>query len=290
VRTGNFCAKAQAGVVAAIGTEVNGRWLAVGRNLGAYVIAADLLDLRADGVASSDGTRVQQWISGWMTRQLQDNNTSDLRGFAPFQAGANAAAQEGFAYAAVAAYLGDRGALGMVWQAYRTFVCDSGAVDVMSIYLGPPVRDGWAHDDAAPCAVNPAGAVKVVPPGLPGAGSLHSIDGALVGDMRRGGAYQWQPVYTAYPWVGLEGLIPAAVILERAGYPALNAGNRALLRTHEYLWNLRRDTGDERWFDGVRSRDIVHLVNVMYGRSFPINQTIGGGRTVGYTGWTHPTW
>jgi hypothetical protein len=290
VRNGSFCDKAKAGVVAAIGTEAGARWLAVGRNLGAYVIAADLLDLRADGVAGSAGTRVEQWIQGWMTRQLEDNTEPVFRGFEPFHSGANAAAQEGFTYAAVAAYLRDRSALDFVWQGYRTFVCDGGAVDVMSIYMGPPVRDGWTHSDTAPCAVNPAGTTKVIPVGLPGAGTLRRLDGALVGDMRRGGVYQWQPTYTSYPWVGLEGLVPAAVILERAGYPALNAANRALMRTHEYLWYLRTDTGDERWFDGVRSRDIVHLVNVMYNKSFPINQTIGGGRTVGYTGWTHATW
>jgi hypothetical protein len=302
VRTGQYCTKARDGVLDAMYTEEDpsdadgepipmARWMSVGRNLSAYVIAADLLDLRRGGSTGADGERVQEWLEGFMTKQLMDNNDRTLtRGFEPFHASSNGAAQEGFAYAAVAAYLRDRSALDFVWQAYRTFVCDAGALDVMHIYMGPPVRDGWTHSDTAPCAVNPAGTVKMVPAGLPGAGSVRRIDGALVGDMRRGGVYQWQPGYTQYPWVGLEGLVPAAVILERAGYPALQAGNQAVLRTHDYLWYVRTNTGDARWFDGVRSRDIVHLVNVIYDKSFPINETIGGGRTVGYTGWTHPTW
>jgi hypothetical protein len=301
VRIGQHCAKARQGVLDAMYTEEDpsdadgdpipmARWMSVGRNLSAYVIAADLLDLRHGGSTGTDGERVQQWLEGFMTKQLMDNNDrTATRGFEPFHASANGAAQEGFAYAAVAAYLRDQQALDFVWEAYRTFVCDPGAVDVMNINLAPAVRDGWTHDDGAPCAVNPAGTTKIVPLGVLGAGSVRRIDGALVGDMRRGGVYQWEPGYTSYPWVGLEGLVPAAVILERAGYPAFAAGDRAVLRTHEYLWYVRTNTGDARWFDGVRSRDIVHLVNAIYNQSFPINQTIGGGRTVGYTGWTHPS-
>lgn len=289
VRIGENCDKARRGVLDAIGTEEGGRWLAVGRNLASYVIAADLLGLRADGSLTSAGTRVQEWIESWLTLRLSDNNDwSLLRQFGPFHSSANAAAQEGFAYAAVAAYLGDSRALERAWDAFRTFACDPTGPDRESIYLDPPVRDGWTHDEQAPCAVNPAGTTKRVPSGLPGAGSVRRVDGALVGDMRRGGAFQWEPGYTQYVWVGLEGFVPAAVILERAGYPAFEVADRAVLRTHEYLWHLRSQTGDARWFDGDRAREIVHLVNARYGTSFPVNRATGRGRTVGYTDWTHP--
>lgn len=290
-RTGEYCAKARQGVLDAIGTEDDARWLAVGRNLGAYVIAADVLGLRADGTPDSPGTRVEEWMEGWLTKQLKDNNDgTTLRRFGPFHSGANAAAQEGFVYAAVAAYLRDDWALQRAWDAFRTFACDPGAPDREGISLGHAVRDGWAHDDASPCAVNPAGTTKEVPEGSPGAGTVHRIDGALVGDMKRGGTYQWAPGYTSYPWVGLEGFVPAAVVLTRAGHPAFEVGDRAVLRAHEYLWYLRTETGDERWFDGMRARQIVHLVNVVYGTSFPVDDVTGYGRTVGYTDWTHPRW
>ncbi|MGE0160384.1 MAG: fibronectin type III domain-containing protein [Gemmatimonadales bacterium] len=289
-RDGQHCAKARQGVLDAIGTEAGARWLAVGRNLGAYVIAADILDLRRDGVPNSDGSRVQAWMESWLTKRLLDNNTSVLRTIEPFHASANAAAQEGFVFAAVAAYLDDRAALERVWNAFRTYACDPAAPDDEHIYLDPPVRDGWTHDSQRPCAVNPAGTRKTVAGGLPGAGGTYRIDGALVGDMRRGGVFQWKPGYTSYPWVGLEGFVPAAVILERAGYPAFQIADKAVLRTHEYLWQLRNATGETRWFDGTRAREIVHLVNVVYHASFPVNDVTGGGRTVGYTAWTHPTW
>jgi hypothetical protein len=289
-RTNEHCAKARKGVLDAIGTESGARWLAVGRNLGAYVISADLLNLRRDGVPNSDGTRVHDWIEGWLTKRLSDNNSSALRPIGPFHSSANAAAQEGFAFTAVAAYLRDRSALDRAWNAFRTFVCDPTAPDDEHIYLDPPVKDGWTHDNLGPCAVNPSGARKTVPSGLRGAGGTYRIDGALVGDMRRGGVYQFKPGYTSYPWVGLEGLVPAAVMLDRAGYPAFEVADRAILRTHDYLWQLRNSTGETRWFDGTRAREIVHLVNVVYGASFPVNDVTGGGRTVGYTAWTHPAW
>ncbi len=288
VRTGEYCGKARRGLLDAVGTEQGGRWLAVGRNLAAYMIAADLLDLRADGDPNSDGTRFHTWADGWLTRRLSDNNTAtELRPFAPFHSAANAAAQEGLAYLAVAAYLRDDWAMERGWDAFRTYACDPTAPDREGIDLERPVTDGWTHDDARPCAVNPAGATKQVPTGRPGAGSVHRIDGALVGDMRRGGAYKWAPGYTQYVWVGLEGFVPAAVILERAGYPAFQVADRAVLHTHEYLMYLRASTGDRRWFDGDRARDIVHLVNRAYDATFPMNGVAGGGRTVGYTSWTH---
>jgi len=287
-RTGSYCAKARQGVLDAIGTEDAGRWLEVGRNLGSYVIAADLLGLRADGNSGSAGTRVEQWIRGWLTKRLPDNVSGVPRGFGPFHSGANAAAQEGFAFTAVAAYLGDDVALQRAWDAFRTFACDATAPDREGIYLDKVADDGWAHDDRAPCAINPAGTVKVVPSGRPGSGQTRRIDGAIGGDMRRGGLYQWEPGYTQYPWVGLEGLVPAAMILHRAGYPAFRVSDRAVLRTHEYLWFLRTSTGDQAWFDGIRAREVVQLVNHAYGTSFPVNRVVGAGRTVGYTDWTHP--
>jgi len=289
VRAGQHCDKARQGVLDAIGTESEARWLAAGRNLGAYVIAADVLNMRADGVPDSDGTRVHEWIESWLGKKLLDNHSSELRAIQPFHSGNNPAVQEGFAYVAVAAYLRQDVALDRAWNAFRTFVCDGGAPDDERIDLEPAVLDGWTHDVRRPCGLNPSGARKTVALGLRGAGGTYSVDGALVGDMRRGGVYQWRPAYTSLPWVALEGLVPAAVILARAGYPAFEVADRAILRAHEYLWHLRSSTGDPRWFDGTRAREIVHLVNAYYRTSYPVNDVTGGGRTVGYTAWTHPT-
>ena len=285
-----LCDKARAGVVAAIGTERGGRWLAVGRNLTAYVIAADVMGLRADGDPDSAGTRVETWIRGFETERLADNNTGEPSPFIPFASGSNASAQEGAAYAAVAAYLGDRVALERAWDAFRTYLCDPSAPDREHIDLHRGVESGWAYDDRHPCAVNPAGAAKQVPPGRPGAGQVVPLDGAIINDMARGGDLAWPPGTTQYPWVGLEGLVPAAVILDRAGYPAFAVADRAVLRAVRYLRDLELSTGSGTWFRERRCNEIVQLVNVAYGAHFRVDLPTGGGRTVGYTDWTHATW
>jgi len=285
-----LCDKARSGVVSAIGTEHGGRWLAVGRNLTAYVIAADVIGLRDDGDPGSPGTRVETWIRGFQTERLADNNTGEPSPFIPFASGSNASAQEGAAYAAVAAYLGDRAELARAWDAFRTYVCDPSAPDREHIDLHRGVQAGWANDDRHPCAVNPAGAAKQVPPGLPGAGQVLQIGGAIINDMARGGDLAWPPGTTQYPWVGLEGLVPAAVILNRAGYPAFAVADRAVLRAVAYLRDLQLSTGSGRWFRERRSNEIIQLVNVAYGAHFRVDLPVGAGRTVGYTDWTHATW
>jgi len=285
----SYCTKARGGLLAAIDTEDGGRWLAVGRNVTAYVIAADVLDLRADGDASSDGSRIQAWLARFLTRTLASNNDASLEvQLSPFGSGSNASAQEGAVYAAIAAYLGDRDALDRAWDAFRTYACDPTAPDRETINVSNGVEYGWAHDDAHPCAVDPAGTTKAIPSGRAGAGTTRRIDGAIINDMRRGGYYAWPPGYTQYPWVGLEGFVPAALILHRAGYAAFEVADRAVLRALDYLWYLRTESGDDAWFDGTRASEIVHIVDVVYGRDWPTRTGIGGGRTVGFTDWTHP--
>jgi hypothetical protein len=60
-----------------------------------------------------------------------------------------------------------------------------------------------------------------------------------------------------------------------------------VLRTVQYLWDLKLATQSGRWFQERRSNEILQLVNVTYGTRFPVELPTGGGRTVGYTDWTH---
>lgn len=291
VRTGqaSYRTKAIKGIRDAIGTEFNSgtRWLAISRNLLAYVVAADILDLKPDGNSTSDGTVIHGWIRGWLTKQLPDNNSSTLRGFRPFGSGSNADAQEGACYAAVAAYVGDTAALGRAWNAFRRYAGDPTAPDNEKIILGTGVEYGWAYSNTNPFAINPKGTTKMVPSGVPGAGTTQRIDGAIINDMRRGGSFRHPPGFTQYPWTGLMGFVPAAVVLQRAGYPAFEVADRAVLRTHDYLWWLRNATGLADWFDSSRGSEIVQLVNHYYGTSFPVTHPVLVGHTIGYTDWTH---
>jgi hypothetical protein len=291
-RTGqsSYYLKAKKGILDAMGTEfkTGTRWLAAGRNVLAYVIAADLLNLRRDGSANSDGTKVDLWIRGWLTKQLPDNNNGVLRPIRPFGGGSNADAQEGAVFAAVAVWADDPVAITRGWDAFRTYACDPNGPNYEDIDLQTGLQYNWAADPKNPCAVNPLNSTKVVPAGFPGAGTTHRMDGAIINDMRRGGAYQWSPAFTQYPWTGLAGFIPAAVILQRAGYPALQVADKAVLRTVDYLFWLKGSTGLTSWFDGKRGSEVVQLVNHYYGTKYPTRKPVARGHTVAYTDFTHP--
>jgi hypothetical protein len=276
-RTGraDLRAKAVEGLLAAIGTEGGARWLAVGRNLGGYAVAADVLGLRADGNPASAGSRVQAWLGRFMSRTLRHNNDESrqvtLRQSA-WSSGSNASAQEGFVHVALAAYLDDRAELEWAWNAFRRYAGDRSSPHRMGSN-----SDAWQALPSDPVGIQNAGATK----------NGCRLSGAISNDMARGGTDVCTPGYTQYPWVGLEGAVPAAVVLARAGYPAWAAADRALLRAYDYLWYVRTTTGSAAWFDGDRGADTVYLVNRAYGTSFPVSLPTGEGRTVGFTDWTH---
>lgn len=276
-RTGraDLAAKATQGLLAAIGTEEGARWLAVGRNVGAYALAADVLGLRADGNPASPGTRVQAWLARFLARTLRHNNDASrqvtLRQ-AAWHSGSNASAQEGFVHAAIASYLGNRSELDWAWTAFRRY-----AGDRTSSHRISSNSDAWQAVPSDAVAIQNAGATK----------NGCRLSGAISNDMARGGMDVCSPGYTQYPWVGLAGAVPAALVLARAGYPAWAVADRALYRAFDYLWFLRTATGDAAWFDGRRGAQTVFLLNRAYGASFPVVLPTGAGQTVGFVDWTH---
>lgn len=300
-RTGEECDAARSAVMSAVGTEVEtlttprvpaeNQWLPIGRNLAAYVISADLLGLRDDGIAGSEGARFENWVRGFVGRV-----GSEGEAFVPFRSGSNASSQEGFVFAAVAAYLRDDALLAQAWDAFRRVACDESAPDRLDIDLRRGVEFEWAHDDDLPCGINPSGSEKVVAEGRNGAGSTHDIGGVIINDMRRGGEYEWPPGYTQYPWVGLEGLVPAAVVLSRRGFPAFEIAERAILRSALFLRDLALELGQDLescdgtgcWWDYDRARSVKHLLGAFYDMDLPYESPAGSGRTMGYADWTHP--
>jgi hypothetical protein len=279
-RVGEHCAKTRASLMSVIGTEFNpqsgSQWLAISRNMAAYTIAADLVGLRADGNPDSDGSVFNAWMIGWRTKQLV--GTGETRAINGFQSGSNASSQEGFFHAALATYLRDPVMLEAIWNRFQRFVGDpNGPLDPKGINLSQGIAAGWSHDPDNAVAINPKGTTK----------NGVRIDGAIINDMRRGGDFQHPPGYTQYPWTGLDGLVPAAMVLHRAGYPAFEVADRAVLRTMEYLWWLRNDTGNAEWFSGTRGHAQVHITNWYYGTDFPAGGSTAN-RCVGFLDWTHP--
>jgi hypothetical protein len=256
--------KATNALSSAIGTETGARWLAIGRNLGAYVISADVLGIHSGPT--------YEWLAGFLTRTLRANNTDEQVAVANWPSGSNASAQVGFVTAALCVYTGDFARLASFWDGYRRYCGDrTSPIEEASN------SDAWQFIPSDPVAIQDKGAVK----------QGCRLDGAIGNDMSRGGDDICSPGWTLYPWVGLEGAVPAALVFARAGYPAWNVAEEAIRRTHDYLWFLRQTTGNPDWFDGERSNECVYLVNRAYGTTFPCSLPVAAGRTFGFSDWTH---
>lgn len=241
-------------------TENGGRTLALGRNLVGYVIAADLINLPAvDADLDAD---FRKKLRELLTKELDGSTLQLTHEERANNWGTNAGASR----AAVAIYLGDQAELA------RTALVFQGWVGDRQAYAGFRYGDdlSWQADPDNPVPVNPKGATK----------EGHSIDGALPEEMRRGGAFQWPPKETNYPWAGLQGAYVQAHLLARAGYPEVwEWEDRALLRAIEFLYAIDWPAeGDDEW--------LIWMVNAVYATNFPAAVPARPGKNMGWTDWT----
>lgn len=260
-RTGQFSyrVKAANAILAAIGTERGGRTLALGRNLAAYVIAADLIDLRSYDYARENQFRY--WLRTVRWEGLDGGTLVSTHEKRPNNWGTHA----GGARIAADIYLGDTIDLARAAAVFHGWLGDRSA------YSGFKFGDvSWQADPRAPVGVNPEGASK----------DGHQIDGALPDDMRRGCSFRFPPCYTNYPWGALGGALVQAQLLSRAGYPAWEWEDRALERAASFLYDLGWPAkGDDQWQ--------VWLINHAYGTSWPAAMPARYGKPLGFTDWMH---
>lgn len=243
--------------------KYNGRALALGRLIGTYVLAADLIDLENHDPALDqqfrDALRVLRTTPtfGAATDLV---NCHEKR---PNNWGAHCGASR----MAIAAYLGDKDDLARAALVFKGYIGDRAA------YAGfnYGVDLSWQCDPAQPVGINPAGCSR---DGL-------SLDGVLADDQRRGGVFTTSPPRENYVWEALQGLVAQAVILERAGYPAFEWEDRALLRAVNWLHSINDypAEGDDTWQ--------TPLLNHFYGSDFPFAGPSQAGKNVGWTDWTH---
>jgi hypothetical protein len=242
---------------AAMGTEAGARSLAIGRELIAYVIAADLVELPRD-----DDDRFRSWLRDLLNRDFDGRTLVSTHEDRPNNWGTHAGASR----IAVAAYLGDQRELDRAATVFH------GWLGNRSAYAGFRYGDlSWQANASRPVGINPVGATR----------DGHSIDGVLPDDQRRGGAFEWPAPHENYVWEALQGAVAQAVLLHRAGYDVWNWEDRALLRAARWLnlVNQYPAEGDDTW--------IPHLINYYYGERFPAAVPSRPGKNVGFTDWTH---
>jgi hypothetical protein len=238
-------------------TEVGA--LALGRELAAYVIAADLIAL-----ANYDPDLDAQFrdkLRELLSKKLDARTLQSTHEDRPNNWGTHAGASR----AAVAVYLGDAAELERAAQVFKGWLGDRNS------YAGFTYgRLSWQADPHKPVGINPKGAMK----------EGHSIDGAQPEEMRRGGKFRWPPKETGYAWEGLQGALVQAEILHRAGYPAWEWEDRALLRAVQFLYDIDWEPeGDDEWQPW--------LVNYAYDTAFPATTPARPGKNMAWTDWTH---
>ena len=256
----SYRTEVMAALRAAMGTETNGDTLALGRELAAYVIAADVIGLRTAD-PTLDGT-FRAWLRGVVDKSLIDGiSLTDTHERRPNNWGTHAGASR----AAAAAYLGDTAELGRVATIFRGWSGDRSA------YAGFRYGDLWWQSDASkPVGINPRGATI----------GGHSVDGVLPDDQRRTGEFAWPPPCGNYPHGAMDGALLTAEILTRAGYPAYEWNDRALLRAANWL----RSTGCAPSGDNVWQ---LPLLDARYGTSYWNGAPVRPGKNFGWTDWLY---
>jgi hypothetical protein len=241
----------------AIGTEEGGRTLALGRELAAYVISADLVGLPSDKDAV-----FRTWLASVRNKTLQGRTLISTHEDRPNNWGTHCGASR----AAVAVYLNDTVELANCAEVLKGYLGDRNS------YAGFAYGDlDWQADPSNPVGINPQGATK----------NGHSIDGVLPDDQRRAGGFSWPPPKENYVYEGLQGALAQAIILSRAGYDVWNWEDQALLRAFQWLHNEANfpAEGDDTWEP--------HVINHYYGTNFPAPVPSNPGKNVGWTDWTH---
>jgi hypothetical protein len=248
--------------IVASGTYV-GRALALGHELGTYVVAADLVDLRTFDPALDELFRAK-------LRELRTTPTLAPDPLSLVECNEkrpnNWGAYCGATRAAIAVYLGDTLDLARTAQVLEGYLGNRAAYAGF-VFGGPPDDLSWQCDPTHPVGINPAG--------------CGDLDGVLPDDQRRAGSYAWPPPQENHVWAALQGLIAQAVILHRAGYPVWEWQDRALLRAMQWLHdrNGYPARGDDTW--------IPHIINRQYGTSFPAPLARYPGKNYGFSDWTH---
>lgn len=246
-----------AGLRAVKGTEKGGTALSVGRELLAYVLAADLI-----GLSGEDRRDFESWLRRMQSRSHGGRTLRETHEQRPNNWGTHAGATR----IAIAAYLGDAEE---VLRAAHVFFGWLGEDEGWQAFkFGSPA---WQPRGSRRYGVNPIGALR----------AGHSVDGVLPDDQRRGGDFAWPPPKENYVWEALQGAVAQAWMLERLGFDAFAWGDRALLRAVTWLHTEAQypAEGDDTW--------IPHLVNAVYGTRFPVTTPSRPGKAVGFADWTH---
>jgi hypothetical protein len=283
-RTGNASlrAKVRDGILAAKRTlDQSSEWqttngvLSAGRQIGAYVISADLIDLKGFDISADNEFRT--WLAAIRTTNIGTHGRWKAITFTCENAAANWGTFACASRIAAGIYLGDSADVDRTASIIRAFLGERRAYPANA-----PGKDGyfqhtagyqafWACDDNTWTGINPS-CVK----------SGRNLDGTLVEDASRGGGCcVLQGNGIMYSWEALQGLFVSAELLYRTGRYGnpFDWSNQALKRSLDFMqrsgWGISNVSSYVPW-----------LANDRYGTSYP-QPAKGTGRIMGWGNWLY---
>ncbi len=249
--------------------------LATSRQIGAFVVAANLVDMdpKLDGSRPGwSGTSWGEWLAGLRTERIgSSGQASDLTQLSDQRAN-NWGSFARAARIAIDIYISDEADLSKVVERFK-------------LSLGEPVADRrqWLADQdldlsyACPAespqwtAINPAdcGAAK---------------DGMIVEDISRSASAfpDYDATGIGYTMEGYQAMLFSAVLLERQGYDSFGWGDQALRRVMGWLVREGIPQGNGTTVERHESWIAQHF----YGRDYP-TVPASMGRTFGFTDWLY---
>jgi hypothetical protein len=273
-RTGDdaYRERARSQIMAAIGTEREGATnsiLALGRQLGAYVLAADLIKL-----SGADDATFRPWLDDIRTRQLGGHGRWIALTATHEDAPQNWGSFAGASRIAASLYLNDTADVARAAQILRGFLGDRTAY---AGFQGPEGARSWSCDPAKFIPINGACTSQGI-----------DLDGAIVRDIDRGGNLKWPPgrAGIGYTLESLQALTLQAELLSVNGYGDAWTWSDQALKRAAGIVTRSGQAGGLTWNRSEVSYYVPWILNARYGLDLP-TLPAGFGRVFGYTDWLY---
>jgi hypothetical protein len=280
-RTGDstYATKTHKAIMAAIGTEQSTcSILSIGRQLGAYVLAADFIKL-----GGTDGDTFRTWLSAMRTRTFTDHPRWQTIVGTHQDSANNWGSFAGASRIAASLYLGDGADVAQAASVLRGFLGDRSAWDQ---FRGQGDTNDMLTDTVRAWACDPS-ATGFVPvnPACTSAGV--NLDGAIVNDVSRddlGLTWPVGPTGIGYTLESLQGLVLQAELLYRNGYPSVWGWSNNAIERAARLVSRNGAVGGTTWNTASVNYYVPWVLNYRYGLDLP-TKPARYGRIFGYTDW-----
>ena len=263
--------KARRGVMAAIATQrvgCEGATLALGRQLMAYVLAADFAELNG----TPDAT-FRTWLSAIRRKVVGGHGVWNSLFRTHVLSATNWGAYAGASRIAASLYLGDTTDVAAASRITQGFLGNRTAFRFSDRMSSAALS--WS---CAPTNYTPVN-------GACTRGGIN-VNGASIGDIGRGGLRRWPPGSTGvqYQLESIQGVGLQVELLYQNGYSNAWAWSVNGVKRMADFVTRSKSGGGTGWNETTASRQMPWLLNRRYGMSLP-RRSPGMGRAIGFTDW-----